>query len=358
MILKDTLDTWLALPEKTFSRETFQSSCAIRCDCSGFITLLFNTLGIKTPYQVNLPKAVHYFSILQEIGSNHIDRLKAGNILAWRKNQLPKSGDTGHVLLVVADAIQCGPQCYRLSVVDSTKQHSGLAQREIEVHVDGQGKLIGVRMHLSDSKVKRTPIYHHSINDSRFCFGCGLPVRVCGCATVDAILAVPPVIILRHPKERKRTLSTVSLIKQRYPSVLVKEGEVFAPLRQSNLALIFPGGDLQQTCQESTQCGATLILIDATWRKAKKILHVNPWLQALPRVDLRPDKVSDYRLRKVSSSEALSSVEAFAAVMEDKSLADSLGQFMDRQIAVMGESTYRQNYRHYLNFSDDSSGNG
>lgn len=355
MSLNNTVDAWLAMPEKTFSREAFLNSQAIGCDCSGFITLLFSQLGVQTPYRINYPKAVHYFSLLQEIGSNHVDRLKTGSLLAWRKQQLPKSGDTGHVLLVAGDAVKLGPLHYRLPVIDSTKRLSGLARREIEVHTDEHGKLIGVRLHLSDSKIKRTAIYHHAINDTRFCFGCGLPTRVCGCATVDAILEVPPIIILRHPKERKRTLSTVSLIKQRYPAVLVKEGELFAPLRQSNLALMFPGDDSQQSCRESAQSGATLILIDATWRKAKKILHVNPWLQALPRVNLRPEKFSDYRLRKVSSSAALSSVEAFAAAMEDRALGDSLGQFMDRQISVMGESTYRKNYRHYLNFSDDSS---
>ena len=354
LMLEHTVEKWLALPDKTFSRKSFQNSRAIGCDCSGFITLLLNTLDVQRPYQLHIPKAVHYFSILQEIGSNHVNRLKAGNVLAWRKQQLPRSGDTGHVLLVAGDPIQSGPQCYRLAVVDSTRFHNGLSQREIEVYTDEQGKLIGVRMHLSDSKIKRTAIYHHAITDSRFCFGCGLPARVCGCAAVDAILDVPPVIILRHPKERKRTLSTVSLIKQRYPAVLVKEGELFEPLRQSNLALMFPGENLQHTCRDSVQSGATLILIDATWRKAKKILHVNPWLQMLPRVNLKPEKCSDYRLRKVSGVEALSSVEAFAAAMEDKLLADSLGQFMDRQIAVMGESTYRKNYRHYLNFSEEN----
>ncbi len=320
------------------------------------MTLLFNALGKSTPYQLDRPKAVHYYSILQEIGSNHVDRLERGNVLAWRKERLPKSGDTGHVLLVAGKAIQSGDKRYLLPVIDATKRRNGLSQREVEVHTDDRGKLTGIRLHLGDSKVKRTPIYHHAISDSRSCFGCGLPTRVCGCGTIDAVLDAPPVIILRHPTERKRTLSTVSLIKQRYPAVLVKEGEIFSPLRLPNLALMFPGGKLQQECEQSAEDSATLILIDATWRKAKKILHLNSWLQVLPRVELSPDKVSDYLLRKVSKPKTLSSIEAFAAVMNDKTMEGLLRAFMERQIAVMGESIYLKNYRHYLNFSDDTSG--
>ena len=311
-------------------------------------------LKIPNPYQCQQPKAVHYFSVLQEIGSNHISQLKSGSILAWRKDVLPKSGDTGHVLLIAGEPENIEDDRYRVCVIDSTKYQEGLAKRYIELHTSKEGKIIGVRLHLHESKVKRTAIYHHPIEAARYCFGCGLPKRVCGCAAISPILTAPPVVILRHSSERKKTLSTVSLIKQRYPAVLVKDGESFDPIRSNNLALLFPGDDADLAGID-TQSNLTIILIDATWRKARKILQINPWLRSLPKIAIKPEKISNYLLRKVPNAEALSSVEAFAVVMRDAELAESLSDFMSRNIEVMGEHKYRENYQKHLNFKKDKS---
>ncbi|WP_317930108.1 DTW domain-containing protein [Halioxenophilus sp. WMMB6] len=355
MTPEQLLNHWLALPNRAFAREPVVTGEAIACDCSGLINLLFEQLQLSKPYQLARPKAVHYFAILQEIGSNRLANLKPGNLLAWRKDKLPKSGDSGHVLMVAGEPLAVADHCYRLAVVDATKLEQGIARREIELQVDEAGQLIGVRLHRAENKFKRTAIYHHPLSASRYCFGCALPKRVCNCGAIDPILPPPPITILRHPEERGRTLSTVSLIKQRYPAVLVKEGEHFAPLRQSKLALLFPDAtNIGSEADDQTgalQVYEHLILIDATWRKAKRILHQNPWLQALPKVALRPEKSSDYLLRKVADAGALSSVEAFALAVADGQLAGMLKPFMERQIALMGESVYQKNYRHYLNFS-------
>ncbi len=348
------LSTWLALPHKTFSRLTALNEHSIACDCSGFINLLFNALGLPLPYQIERPKALHYFAVLQEIGSTHISTLKSGHLLAWRKEQPPRSGDTGHVLLVMSEPTAIDAARYRVTIVDASKQQNGLAQRDIELHTDTAGTLVGVRLHLNAPKVKRSALYHHSLTTSRYCFGCGLPIRVCRCAQIRPILEAPPVVILRHPQERKRTLATVSLIKQRYPGVLVKEGEVFAPLRVPKPALLFPGESAQKIGPKGLPEGHTVILIDASWRKAKKILHLNPWLQALPRLSLQPEHISGYLLRKVPNADSLSSLEAFACVMQDASLVELLNGFMTHHIQLMGAATYAENYQQHLNFREPS----
>lgn len=327
----------------------------IHCDCSGFIALLFDELKLKKPYGLDRPKAVHYLALLQEVGSDRIDQLQPGNLLAWRKHQLPKSGDTGHVLVVDGLPVEVSNNRFQVSVIDATKKADGLSRRSIELYTDDAGKLIGVRLHLSDdksdAKVKRTAIYHYPIVGGRYCWGCALPPRVCHCAAIEPVLKTPSIVILRHPKERKRTLSTVSLIKQRYPNVLVIEGEEFSPLRLPNLALLFPSDDVLEP-DIAPHAEQTLILIDATWRKAKKILHVNPWLQTLPKVSLSPQNLSSYLLRKVSSEENLSSVEAFAVAAHDKVLVDALKPFMDKHIQLMGRKVYQQNYKKHINYRD------
>jgi len=357
------------------------NSTSIQCDCSGLINLLCDRLLVPKPYDLKKPRAVHYFAILQEIGSSHISQVKPGNLMAWRKENVPKSGDSGHVLLVSGEPERLEENVFRLEVIDSTKVLSGLAQREICLHTNAQGSVIGVQLHLSETKVKRCPIYHAPLINSRYCLGCGLPKKLCLCHQVEANRLGASIIILRHPGERKKTLSTVSLIKQRYPEVLVKEGEIFNPIRHKDFSLLFPDADLDAsgrtapsnnswvndgflnngftnngseiiTGRIDPQVGQrSLILLDATWRKAKRMLYENTWLAALPRVSIEPRAVSDYLLRKVPNSTALSTVEVFAMMQNDLVLQKHFRVFMHKQIELMGKEKYESNYRDHINYT-------
>ncbi len=349
----DTLiEQWLQKPHKQFARSAQVTSDTITCDCAGFLSLLLEALAIKRPWCLAEPRAMHYFGLLQEIGSSSIASLTAGNVLAWRKQLPPKTGDTGHVLIVMSEPRLVADGLYRLDVVDASKVGLGLSRREIELQCQGQA-IIGVRFDLRSKKIKRTSIYHYPIQGGRYCFGCALPVKACNCGVIEPLLTLPNVTVLRHPKERKRTLSTVSLIKQRYPGVLVLDGEQFNLKGFANAALLFPDDDSSDSVksEQATAPGA-LLLIDGTWRKAKKILHINPWLLSLPRVSLQPGTTSDYLLRKVKDQQMLSSVEAFAMAVADDSLQGALRPFMEKHIALLGPELYQKNYGHYLNFSD------
>jgi DTW domain-containing protein len=355
------LKNWLELPKKRFVRNPSVNTSGIQCDCAGLITLACEHLLIPKPYALVQPRAVHYFAILQEIGSSHISQVGPGSLLAWRKDRVPKSGDSGHVLVVAGRPQKRSESVYQLTIIDATKVHDGLAQRDIYVHTNAEGTLIGVQLHLTEAKVKRTAIYHAPLLNNRYCLGCGVPKKICLCHQIDVRQMDTEIIILRHPHERKKTLSTVSLIKQRYPQVLVKEGRVFSPIRNNNCALLFP--DTVASDEASSRAGMhsgkdlhgggeqTLLLLDATWRKAKRILHDNPWLAALPRVSLEPRARSDYLLRKGPGGAALSTVEAFALVQVDSVLQAHLWNFMTQQIEVMGADRYARNYRDHPNYS-------
>ncbi len=58
-----------------------------------------------------------------------------------------------------------------------------------------------------------------------------------------------------------------------------------------------------------------LIVIDATWKKSKKILHLNPSLQKIPRVNLGDSLESNYSIRKTSISNGLSTIESITKAM-------------------------------------------
>ena len=53
-----------------------------------------------------------------------------------------------------------------------------------------------------------------------------------------------------------------------------------------------------------------LIVLDGTWRKSRKILHLNPLLQRLPRLPLHDVSLSRYLIRKAHRADQLSTLEA------------------------------------------------
>ena len=58
-----------------------------------------------------------------------------------------------------------------------------------------------------------------------------------------------------------------------------------------------------------------LIVLDATWRKSRKMLYRNPLLHCLPRLSLQGLPASNYRIRKAHSLDQLSTLEATCAAL-------------------------------------------
>src|SRR5690606_25006646 len=97
---------------------------------------------------------------------------------------------------------------------------------------------------------------------------------------------------------------------------------------------------------------ALLIVPDGTWRKARKILHANPILNALPRLCLPPGEASRYRVRKTDVPAAVSTIEAIArtlAVLEPQQdfspMLKPFDALIDQQIAAMGADIYQRHHR-------------
>ncbi|MEY4590902.1 MAG: hypothetical protein RL497_2978 [Pseudomonadota bacterium] len=80
------------------------------------------------------------------------------------------------------------------------------------------------------------------------------------------------------------------------------------------VVLVFPAEDalmpeeLQQQAQLHNR-RLTLILLDGTWKQARKMFNRTPWLAGLPAVAL-PHQAAHYALRKAAHSGCLSTAEA------------------------------------------------
>jgi DTW domain-containing protein YfiP len=55
-----------------------------------------------------------------------------------------------------------------------------------------------------------------------------------------------------------------------------------------------------------------LLLLDGTWRKAKKLWLNNPWLHELDACVIEVTQASQYRIRKAPGPQSMSTLEAIA----------------------------------------------
>ncbi|MCY1546873.1 DTW domain protein [compost metagenome] len=141
----------------------------------------------------------------------------------------------------------------------------------------------------------------------------------------------------------------------------LRVGEVFEDLPALltppgyRACLLFPGEGALPLPQFAAQAGgqpALLVVPDGTWRKARKLLHCNPSLAALPRVTLPSGAPSRYRLRKAPAADALSTIEAIVSALEIleaparfEALLKPFDALIEGQIAAMGEETFRRNHQ-------------
>ena len=125
-------------------------------------------------------------------------------------------------------------------------------------------------------------------------------------------------------------------------------------VQYAGITVMFPGDDAQLIEADTVgdqQLPLLLVVPDGTWRKARKLLHLNPLLAQLPRVTLPEGAVSRYRLRKAPGPGALSTLEAIVQaleILEPATLFTPLLRpfeaLIEGQIKAMGAETYLKNH--------------
>jgi DTW domain-containing protein len=192
------------------------------------------------------------------------------------------------------------------------------------------------------------------------CARCTRPQSHCLCALIPQLDSRTRILLLQHPGEASHALNTARLAALGLINVELLVGEVFADLpallaRSGYQAcLLFPGEGAQPLADYAVQVNAQPLLLvvpDGTWRKARKLLHRNPQLAALPRIALPAGLHSRYRLRKAPMPGALSTLEAIVCALNlleaPRNFDALLAPFealIDRQIAAMGEQTFLRNH--------------
>ncbi|NBF08411.1 tRNA-uridine aminocarboxypropyltransferase [Pseudomonas sp. Fl4BN1] len=190
------------------------------------------------------------------------------------------------------------------------------------------------------------------------CERCLRPEKHCLCLLIPELSSRTRVLLLQHPSEVNHALNTARLAALGLSNAELVVGEVFEDLpallnRPGYQArLLFPADDAQPLQAYAASDEPLLLVVpDGTWRKARKLLHHNPLLAALPRVTLATVLESRYRLRKAPGPGALSTLEAIVqalqvleAPLSFEPLLRPFEALIEGQIAAMGEHTYQRNH--------------
>lgn len=193
------------------------------------------------------------------------------------------------------------------------------------------------------------------------CSRCRRPTSHCLCALIPSLPSSTRLLLLQHPSEVDHALNTANLAALGLLNAELRVGEVFDGLDEwlanprYRPYLLFPGDQAQPLSETRNQDdGRPLLLVvpDGTWRKARKLLHLNPQLAALPRVTLSEVGPSRYRLRKAPMAGSLSTLEAIVNALEElegagrfQALLKPFEALIDGQIAAMGEETFQRNHQ-------------
>lgn len=188
------------------------------------------------------------------------------------------------------------------------------------------------------------------------CAVCLRPQRACICRWITPTPHQVEVVVLQHPLEVHQAKGSARLLHLSLPRSVLVTGEVFAeealqaligaPLpslagaesrRPGHTLLLYPDSPLDpalglrapppalapESLAEPSRL--RLIVLDATWRKSRKMLYLNPLLQQLPRLALLDVPASRYRIRKAHKPDQLSTLEATCAALAQ--LESDAGRF-------------------------------
>jgi DTW domain-containing protein YfiP len=138
------------------------------------------------------------------------------------------------------------------------------------------------------------------------------------------------VLILQHPLEVHHAKNSAGLLHLSLQHSRILVGEEFdAPALRMALQqpkytlLLYPASDYAghaasaplDAAQLTDPSTVRLVVLDATWRKSRKMLHLSPLLQRLPRWLLHDTPASLYGIRKAHLPGQLSTLEATCAAL-------------------------------------------
>ena len=170
-----------------------------------------------------------------------------------------------------------------------------------------------------------------------FCLKCFRAKRLCLCSVITPFEIEPLIVLLVHPREFKKTVGTVKIVKLSLTnSILIRGAGPDFDVDQKFLSLVsnpnyysmvlFPGQDsLNISASTADEIHSVLpkdkrlvvFVIDGTWTTAKQMIRRSKILGSLPKLSFEVNTPSIYEFRKQPQEFCLSTVEAVSLLIEN-----------------------------------------
>lgn len=186
-----------------------------------------------------------------------------------------------------------------------------------------------------------------------FCWSCRRAQTRCLCAEIrragGPVDAPWRLWILLHPRERLRTVGSAFLLRELVRDARIIDAggrpdvetdarlaELRADIRAGRVSLLYPGPSARVLGSEggTSRHGGALVVVDATWAAAQRMVRQLRWLEELPRVTLPRGAPSAYEFRRQPRQECVSSLEAVARSLRAEGCAAE-GERLERVFATM-----------------------
>lgn len=149
------------------------------------------------------------------------------------------------------------------------------------------------------------------------CKNCWLRQELCICAHIPRVSSPVSFVVVRHALEARKSTNTVRVAELAIApcQVLEYDGPDEALDRQlaslKNPYLLFPDGQTPSKCPPMEN----LVVLDGTWKQARKMTRKLPSLMRIPRLSLPPPPEAVTRLRHSDDENHMSTLEAMAQAM-------------------------------------------
>ena len=163
------------------------------------------------------------------------------------------------------------------------------------------------------------------------CYRCFWPRSQCWCDSIETLATNTRFVLLMHPKEFKQEKAgTGRLTHLSLPNSEIQVGVAFDehpavqrlladPLNQ--VVLLYPGREAVNLSESHqpfvVRAGRRLVVLvlDATWSCARKMLKLSPSLQRLPRIMFTPAEASRFVIKQQPFAGCLSTIESVHEVI-------------------------------------------
>ena len=176
------------------------------------------------------------------------------------------------------------------------------------------------------------------------CSRCFLKESMCLCSELPRLESLTEIVIVRHAGEEWLTSNTGRLAALMLPNARIVKyggGESFdeSPLTREGTWLLYPGSGREPP----TGVPRRLVVLDATFRQARRMYKRIEALRGLPELSLAAPVEQPHRLRHPPRADGLSTIEAIASALgmfEDPTLSERLlaayREFVRRADATRG----------------------